>query len=105
MMKAVDEACTKTGRDLSTLHRTSTVMFDVPVTPKGYSHLAWQKFKEATGSQTGSPQEIADVLRAFAHAGVSHVQVWLDPCSAAGIEAFAPALELLHQRCGVVLPL
>ena len=97
MMKAVDEACTKTGRDSSTLQRTSTVMFDVPVTPNGYSHPAWRKFKEAAGSQTGSPQEIADILRAFAHAGVSHVQVWLDPYSLAGIDAFAPVLELLDQ--------
>ncbi len=97
MMKAVDEACTKTGRDLSTLQRTSTVMIDVPATPKGNTHVAWRKFKEAAGSQTGSPQEIADVLRAFAHAGVSHVQVWLDPYSVAGIEAFAPVLELLDR--------
>jgi alkanesulfonate monooxygenase SsuD/methylene tetrahydromethanopterin reductase-like flavin-dependent oxidoreductase (luciferase family) len=97
MMKVVDEACTKTGRDPLTLQRTSTVMLDVPVTPNGYSHPAWRRFKEATGSQTGTPREIADILRAFAHAGVSHVQVWLDPYSLAGIDAFAPVLDLLDR--------
>jgi len=40
---------------------------------------------------------MADTLRAFAGAGVAHVQVWPDPYSLAGIEAFAPVLELLDE--------
>jgi probable F420-dependent oxidoreductase len=97
MLQAVDAACTKTGRDPATLQRTSTVLLDVPVTPKGASLAGWQKFRAAAGSQAGTPQEMADTLRAFARAGVGHVQVWLDPYSLAGIEAFAPVLELLDQ--------
>jgi len=54
--------------------------------------------RTANGPVSGSPQEIADTLRAFAHAGVGHVQVWLDPYSLAGIEAFAPVLELLDRN-------
>jgi len=95
MLKVVDDASTKIGRSPSTLQRTSTVMIDLPVTPNGSSHPAWKKFKDSAGAQTGSPREIADILRAFARAGISHVQVWLDPCSLAGIDAFAPVLEQL----------
>ena len=34
MLEAVDAACVKAGRDPATLQRTSTVLFDLPVTPK-----------------------------------------------------------------------
>jgi alkanesulfonate monooxygenase SsuD/methylene tetrahydromethanopterin reductase-like flavin-dependent oxidoreductase (luciferase family) len=95
MLEAVDAACTKAGRDPSTLQMTSAVLFDLPVTPKGASLAAWRNFRTASGPVSGSPQEIADTLRAFARAGVGHVQVWLDPYSVAGIKAFAPVLELL----------
>ena len=46
---------------------------------------------------TGSSAEIAAGLRAYADAGLSHVQVWLEPNTPAGIEAFAPVLEELDQ--------
>ena len=46
---------------------------------------------------TGSPAEIAAGLRAHAGAGLAHVQVWLEPNTPAGIEAFAPVLEELDR--------
>src|SRR5262249_22837863 len=97
MLQAVDAACSKTGRDPATLARTSTVLFDAPGTPTGSSLEAWRKFRAACGPQAGSAPEIAETLRAFARTGVSHVQVWLDPYSLAGIEAFAPVLEELDR--------
>ena len=97
MLKAVDVACANVGRDAATLQRTSTVLFDVPVGPKGTSLPGWQKFRIAAGSQSGSPEQMADVLRAFARAGVGHVQVWPDPYSLAGLDAFAAVLELLDR--------
>jgi hypothetical protein len=36
-------------------------------------------------------------LRAHAEAGLSHVQVWLEPNTPAGIESFAPVLEQLDR--------
>ena len=44
-----------------------------------------------------SPAQAADLLRGYAAAGLSHVQVWLDPRTPASIEALAPALELLDR--------
>jgi alkanesulfonate monooxygenase SsuD/methylene tetrahydromethanopterin reductase-like flavin-dependent oxidoreductase (luciferase family) len=97
MLQAVDAACAKAGRDPATLQRTSTVLFDVPATPKGSALADWTKLRAASMPQTGNPEEMADVLRAFARCGVGHVQLWLDPYSVAGIEAFAPVLELLDR--------
>ena len=41
------------------------------------------------------PAEIAAGLREYADAGVSHIQIWLEPNTPAGIEAFARVLEEL----------
>ena len=48
----------------------------------------------------GTPEELAETLRAFAQAGASHIQVLLDPNTVEGIEAFAPVLDLLDAVFG-----
>lgn len=59
---------------------------------------------ERTGKGAGapaplidSPRQAADLLRGYADAGLSHVQVWLDPRTTAGIERFGRALDLLDR--------
>ncbi|MFL5777516.1 MAG: hypothetical protein ACJ761_01110, partial [Chloroflexota bacterium] len=46
----------------------------------------------------GSASEMADVLRAYAAAGIDHVQLVLDPITRASIEGFAPVLRDLGRR-------
>ena len=46
---------------------------------------------------TGSPEEVAEIFREFARAGVSHLQVIPWPHTLAGLEAFRPVLEALDQ--------
>ena len=46
---------------------------------------------------TGTPEDLAAALRAYADVGITHVQLVLEPCTPAGIEAFAPVLEQLRQ--------
>ena len=46
---------------------------------------------------SGSPEELESAFRQFAQEGISHVQVFLAPCTPSGIEAFAPVLELLDS--------
>ena len=86
LLARVDAACNAVGRDPATLARSAAVIVEVgPHEPSAM-----------TGPPlTGSPEEIAAGLRAYADAGVSHVQVWLEPNTPAGIEAFAPVLEAL----------
>jgi len=88
LLANVDAACAAAGRDPATLGRSAAVIVEVgPHEPSAM-----------TGPPlTGSPAEIAAGLRAYADAGVSHVQVWLEPNTPAGIEAFAPVLEELDR--------
>lgn len=83
---AIDAACEQHGRDPATLGRTLTV---------GATVLG----RTMPGMETisGTPEEMADTFRAFAREGISHVQIWLTPTSTAGVEAFAPVLELLDK--------
>ena len=46
---------------------------------------------------TGSPEEIADGMRAFAAEGIDHLQVSLAPNTVASIESFAAVLEALDR--------
>jgi len=46
---------------------------------------------------TGTPAELAAGLKAYADAGISHLQVWLEPNTLSGIEAFARVLEELDR--------
>jgi alkanesulfonate monooxygenase SsuD/methylene tetrahydromethanopterin reductase-like flavin-dependent oxidoreductase (luciferase family) len=88
LLANVDAACVAAGRDPATLGRSAAVIVEVgPHEPSAM-----------TGPPlTGTPTEIAAGLRAYADAGVSHVQVWLEPNTPAGIEAFAPVLEELDR--------
>ncbi len=57
----------------------------------------WAANIHAEGALSGSAEELAAALRAYAAAGIAHVQVWLDPNTVAGAEAFAPVLALLDD--------
>jgi alkanesulfonate monooxygenase SsuD/methylene tetrahydromethanopterin reductase-like flavin-dependent oxidoreductase (luciferase family) len=88
LLEKVDAACEAAGRDPATLARSAAVIVEVgPHEPSAM-----------TGPPlTGSPAELAAGLRAHAAAGLSHVQVWLEPNTPAGIAAFAPVLEELDR--------
>ncbi len=89
LVATLDVACADVGRDPATLEHSASVVAALPgaVPPPGMRvHLS------------GSPEELAAGLRAYAAAGFSRVSVWLAPNSLAGIEAFAPALELLARN-------
>ncbi|MBA2597770.1 MAG: LLM class flavin-dependent oxidoreductase [Chloroflexia bacterium] len=88
LLGKVDTACEAAGRDPSSLARSAAVI--VAVGPHEPSAMTGPPL-------TGSPVEIAAGLRAYADAGVSHIQVWLEPNTPAGIAAFAPVLAELDR--------
>jgi len=94
----VDDACAATGRDPATLERTAAVMVDLPGfagAPVAPWVLNLRSRREP--AVTGSTEELAGTLRQLANDGIGHVQLWIEPNTVAGVEAFAPALDLLDR--------
>lgn len=89
----VDEACADVGRDPATLERSAFLTVDLssPSLPGD----TWLEDIWSGNQMSGTVEEIAAWLRAYATAGIQHVQLWLNPCSVAGVEAFVPVLEHL----------
>jgi probable F420-dependent oxidoreductase len=84
----VDAACAESGREPRTLARTAAVL--VEVGPHAPSTMSVPPI-------AGTPEDAAAALRAHADAGISHMQVWLEPNTLAGIEAFGRVLEALDR--------
>jgi alkanesulfonate monooxygenase SsuD/methylene tetrahydromethanopterin reductase-like flavin-dependent oxidoreductase (luciferase family) len=89
LREAVDAACAAEGRDPATLGRTAGVF--VQSLPE--VSLIWT----GTPPLRGTPEELAAALRAYAAEGITHVQLWIEPATPAGIAAFAPVLQHLDQ--------
>ncbi|MDQ3548733.1 MAG: hypothetical protein M3439_07920, partial [Chloroflexota bacterium] len=76
-----------------TLGRTVAAYVDFTDTPGGT-----QSFNgSGAPALTGTPEEIAVGLRAYAEVGIEHVQVHVLPMTTTGIERFAPVLEALDR--------
>ena len=86
----VDAACRDVGRDPAELERTVAVLVELP---GGAGRLQGAYSKEAPEPLSGSPAEMADVLRGYATEGISHVQLVLDPITVGSIRALAPVLR------------
>jgi alkanesulfonate monooxygenase SsuD/methylene tetrahydromethanopterin reductase-like flavin-dependent oxidoreductase (luciferase family) len=105
MRAAVDEACREVGRDPATVERTAGVLIDLPSRdPKRSGRASVTGATEPTTKPappaTGSPAELAALLRGYAREGISHVQIWLDPATVEGIEELATVLTLLDSGEG-----
>jgi alkanesulfonate monooxygenase SsuD/methylene tetrahydromethanopterin reductase-like flavin-dependent oxidoreductase (luciferase family) len=89
-MALVDAACAEVGREPATVERTSAVYVQLP------GAVGARDFDRATAPPlSGAPEVIAAELRAFAGAGIGHVQLVIDPVTAVGIESLVPVLEAL----------
>ncbi|MFT4038692.1 MAG: LLM class flavin-dependent oxidoreductase [Thermomicrobiales bacterium] len=91
----VDAACADVGRDPATLERVIGVQVDLlneqrdAVQPRQFVMHPWPL--------TGTPEELAAQLRAYTAERVTHMVVWIDPPTPAGLAAFAPVLEALDS--------
>ncbi len=83
------EACRKVGRDPSTIEFTSAVE----------AHLLWPDEPKPADAPaiTGTPEEVAAMLREFADVGVQHLIVAVAPEGVEGVERFSRVIELLDQ--------
>ncbi len=90
----IDAACRDVGRDPATLRRSISVPIDLSSPSLPGDEVLKPLFDSI--AHRGSAEELADILRAHAAAGFDRIQVWLNPSTTAGIDAFAPVLDLLR---------
>jgi alkanesulfonate monooxygenase SsuD/methylene tetrahydromethanopterin reductase-like flavin-dependent oxidoreductase (luciferase family) len=86
----VDAAMELAGRDPATVERTVSLLVDLPM-------ATGRPSEEKPGLKAREPAELADHLLSYADAGISHVQLMMDPNTTAGIEWAAEALELVDK--------
>jgi len=94
LRELVDEACRDVGRDPTTLERSVSIMVD----QTGTREIGPSLNPAGAEPLTGTPEEIAAGLRAFAAEGIGHLQVYLVPNTLASVERFAAVLAALGQR-------
>ena len=96
LLERIDAACAEVGRDPATLERTFGMLVDAPGwIANEHDDFATIHRLGIKPALTGTAEEIAAGLNAFADRGTSHVQIWLGPNTREGIEALAPVLDLL----------
>ena len=93
LLAEVDAACAAVGRDPATLGRSCALLVRFPDLPG----VTGQTVGGEVVPLGGTPDALADALRAFARLGIGHVQLVLDPNTPAAIEAMAPVLEKLDR--------
>ena len=93
-MQKVDAACRRVGRDPQTVERTCAVY--VGLTGGEGRHVGASD-EAATPPLKGTTAELAAAMRQYADAGISHVQLVLDPITVEAIEEFAPVLQELER--------
>jgi alkanesulfonate monooxygenase SsuD/methylene tetrahydromethanopterin reductase-like flavin-dependent oxidoreductase (luciferase family) len=87
----VDEACRRAGRDPADVERTLALVVAFSGALGRGSAIADEPFEPLAGD----PATLAPTLRAFAEAGLGHVQLVLDPITIESIAALEPTLAAL----------
>jgi alkanesulfonate monooxygenase SsuD/methylene tetrahydromethanopterin reductase-like flavin-dependent oxidoreductase (luciferase family) len=91
----VDAAARVAGRDPAAIERTVAVLVRMP---GGTGRVMGDTDpRMAVRPLEGTPERMADELRAYAREGIGHVQLVVDPITEASVAALAPVLELLDR--------
>jgi probable F420-dependent oxidoreductase len=94
ILRELDEACRKVGRDPATLEKTSAVLVRMP---GGTGRVMGDTTQKDVPPIEGSPSEIAARLREYAALGLAEVQLVVDPITIQSIRALAPVLAELDR--------
>ncbi len=95
LIELVDAAARAAGRDPAGIERTVAVLVRMP---GGTGRIMGDTDpRMQVIPLTGTSEVIAEGLRAYARAGVGHVQLVVDPITEASVAALAPVLEALDR--------
>ncbi len=90
----VDEAARDVGRDPAAIERTVAVLVQLP---GGAGRIDGSGLAAGMRPLGGSPEAMADELRAYAREGIGHVQLVVDPITTASVRALGPVLRELDR--------
>jgi alkanesulfonate monooxygenase SsuD/methylene tetrahydromethanopterin reductase-like flavin-dependent oxidoreductase (luciferase family) len=93
LLAELDAASRDVGRDPSTIQRTAAVYVQFE---RGSGRIAGSTDRPEVTPITGSRSDVAESLSRFADAGISHLQVVLDPIDARSIAELGEVLGLLR---------
>jgi len=98
----VDGFCEEEGRDPATLERTCTVLIADPSGDPWWDRLPSDQYAEqgALIPVNGTPEDIAAELLKYEAAGISHIQVSVEPTNTETIETFGKVLEAVDAASG-----
>ncbi len=90
----VDAICREVGRDPREVERTAALLVTAP---GGSYRSAGSPSEGPVKGINGTPREVAEGLRAFHKAGITHIQIVLDPITPSSIAWLAPAIQALKD--------
>jgi len=93
LLETVDEACHQVGRDPAEIGRTAAVLVQLA---RGRGRIAGSGERPDVTPITGSRSDMAEGLARFGDAGITHVQVVLDPIDARAVTEMGEVLALLR---------
>ncbi|MFQ5522901.1 MAG: LLM class flavin-dependent oxidoreductase [Acidimicrobiia bacterium] len=92
LIAQLDQACLDAGRDPSEVERTAAVYVSLS---RGTGRIAGSEDRPQAPPISGSHEEIAAELAKFAGAGISHLQVVVDPIDETAVEELAEIVALI----------
>ena len=93
LREIVDTACAGVDRDPAEIERSVSIIVD----PTGRNELPVSMASDTVKPLTGSPEEIAAGLAAFADQGIGHLQLCLVPNTLETLEQFHKVLEAMGR--------
>lgn len=94
LLAEVDAACADVGRDPAEVERTAAVLLQFE---RGTGRIAGSTDRPPVTPITGSAAEMAETLARFGEAGITHLQVVLDPVDARSVEDLAEVVALVGE--------
>lgn len=95
LTKRVDQACAEVDREPSEVARSVSVFVQAPGSSGNVERV--KRFEDPP-ALTGSPDEIAAGLSAFAGVGISEVQLIVDPITVDSVAWLGRALDILDRQ-------
>lgn len=92
LVENLERACAEVGRDATTVEKTAAVHVQLD---RGLGRKTRGESRPGAGPISGSHEDIANGLAAFSEAGISHIQVVLDPIDAAGVAELVQIVDLI----------